>query len=174
MKYSLLTYSAIKEIKTVALHTDFTILFYKKMDKILETAYIHHIVKKDYELTFKGIIFRFIWNGFNRFNGITKGKVKVEEIKGKLFINYKLYFTEIFILCSFFSIIPFLGFFETQLFRILALIIIWSIYIGNNILAANRIESLFEIIENEINEIPEYKKEIEFKKEIKNAPAASK
>lgn len=169
MGYSLFTYKSVKKVKTVASHTDFTILFHKKMDKILDDAYIHHVDKKHYELEFKGIFFRFIWNGFNRFNGITKGNIKVEEIKGKLFINFKLYFHEIFILCSIFSLIPIIGFFDSILLRVLTGVIIWSVYIGNNVLAVNRIKGLFDIIEGEINEIPEYKKEIEFQKEIQKA-----
>jgi len=174
MKYKVLTYSSQLKINTVASLTDFTIVFYKKMDKILDEAYIQHIVKNDYELTFKGVFFRFIWNGFNRFNGITKGIIKISEEKGKLFIDYKLFFNEIFYLCLIFSVVPFLGFFEYFLFRIIAVAMIWAVYIGNNILAANRMKSLFEIIEKEINELPEYKKEIEFQKSLKNAPAVSK
>jgi len=174
MKYSIFSYTSNIQIKTIAPLTDFTILFYKKMEKIFEEAYIHHVIKDDFDLKFSGIFFRFIWNGFNRFNGISSGIIKIEEVKGKLFLNYKIYFKEIFFISLFFSMLPILGFYGNIFFQILGFAIVWAVYIGNNILAANRLKSLFEIIEKEINEMPEYKREIEFRKELKNAPLESR
>jgi len=174
MKFTLLSYSAIKQIDTYATHTDYTILFFKKMDTILANAYIQQIEKNNYTLKFVGTIFRYVWNGFNLFNGISKGEIELIEDKGKLYVKHKLVYTEVFVLCCLFSIIPLMGLFDTILLRLLSAAIIWAIYFGNMFLANSRIFTIFKLIEKEINQLPQYQQEAKYRNSIKNAPAGSK
>jgi len=174
MKFNLLSYSSIQQVDTFATHTDYTILFFKKMDTILANAYIQQVEKHNYTLKFVGTIFRYAWNGFNLFNGISKGEIELVQNRNKLYVKHKLIFTEVFVLCCIFTIIPIMGFYENILFRVLSGFIIWAVYFGNMFLAKSRIVTIFKLIQKEINELPEYITETKFRESLKNAPLGSK
>jgi len=165
---NIISYQNNKLINTYAEHTEYTMLFFEKMTTILQNAHIICVHKKNYTIGFEAPVFRYAWNGFNLFNGITKGEMEIVNARQQLYVKYKLIFTEVFVLCSIFSIIPFMGMFETLLHRAIAFGIIWAVYLGNMFLCNSRLRSVFKMIEKEINEMPEQVKVANFNKQLNN------
>ena len=151
MDYTFLTLSVSSKIKTDISVLDFNDKFFKRVDKELDAAYIKNIVKDEKSRKFKGTLFRFIWNGWNVFNPISRGKIEIVNFKNSIYLRIKIYFLEFFIYALIFSLIPILGIFDNLLFRIIAFAIIWTLFIGSSLLASSRIQNLFHIIVQDIN-----------------------
>jgi len=86
---------------------DFLYLFEKK----LKESYIHNIELTETQINFKAPIARFTWNGWNVFNPISEGSVKITKRSGKPWLHFNFKFTEFFIiaiLMTFTSLIAFL------------------------------------------------------------------
>lgn len=118
----------------------------------LRNSYIHNLTNREKKVTFSAPIFRFVWNGFNLFNPISKGEVSLKNIGKGTYISYKLYFWEFFIISLLFSIIPLMCIFPNNIFRFIVLSIIWMIYIISTIIATNRFENYLRKLVDKINE----------------------
>ena len=151
MNYSFFAVSVSNKIKTKISVPEFKAQFFNKIDTELKSAYIKNIVKDEKSRKFKGSVFRFVWNGWNVFNPISSGEIEVVNFKNSIYIRHKIYFLEFFVYSLIFSIIPIMGIFDNLLFRIVAFVIIWSIFIGSSLLAASRLINLFNIIIHDIN-----------------------
>ena len=104
--YTFLTLSVSSKIKTDISVLDFNDKFFKRVDKELDSAYIKNIVKDEKSRKFKGTLFRFIWNGWNVFNPISRGKIEIVNFKNSIYLRIKIYFLEFFIYALIFSLIP--------------------------------------------------------------------
>ncbi len=108
---------------------------------------IKDISTQDNTVEFRGVIFRFAWNGWNFLNGVSRGKIRIDYESAKtkygsgwLVISYKLWCKEFFFIALVFSIIP-LALFNTIFFLPL-LAIIWLVFVlGNYLLSAHRFKS---------------------------------
>lgn len=117
----------------------------------LRNSYIHKITHTDKYINFDAPIFRFVWNGFNFLNPISKGKIKVKSIGQSVYISYKLFFWEFFMYSLIFSIIPFMAIFPNALYRALALSFIWLVYIFSTLIATHAFENYLRKLTNDIN-----------------------
>ena len=77
MSASILTYSKSVGIETDMNTKDFGSDFLDIFKKELERSYIQNIELHKNELRFKAPIFRFTWNGWNVFNPVSSGKIKI-------------------------------------------------------------------------------------------------
>ena len=151
MNYYFLNLKESNKIKAKIPADEFSERFFKKIDTKLKNADYKNIKKENNLRIFKGAVFRFIWNGWNLFNPISKGEIKLKTFKNHFFIKYKIFFYEFFFLALIFSIIPALGIFDILIFRIIVFAIIWILYLGSTLLAASRLDNYFDSIINEIN-----------------------
>ncbi len=126
-------------------------LLINSLTENLHNAYIHNITKLNKNIKFKAPFFRFVWNGFNLFNPISKGEIYLENIGNGTYVTYKLVFLEFFIYCFLFSSIPFFGFFPNHIFRFVVFGIIWFIYLLSTLIATHRFEIFLKKIVAEIN-----------------------
>lgn len=146
---SLLKYKTDFEIYSKMSAEEFADLLFKRLRPEFEAAYMNDRWRHNNEYRFKGTFMRFIWNGFNRFNGVFGGKLKVEKNQGLITVHSEINFKEIFILCSIFSIIPLFNFWVDPTYCILTATIIWLVYIANFIISFVRINSFYK---NEVKE----------------------
>lgn len=99
------------------------------------------------KIHFWGEIFRFVWNGFNLFNGINKGWFKIElENDNKITVSHKLYFHEVLILCCIFTSLPIIIYLsKLELIAWAAMAIVWiGVYTGNYVLSFARVNSFID------------------------------
>ncbi len=107
--------------------------FLEEAQKYFKQSGVSNIVLTDKEVSYKGAIFRFVWNGWNRLNGIWSVRIKIKEEE----LNYKLSFKEVFFISLAFSIIP-ASIQNTDLI-ILILFCIWGVvFFGNYIISVIR------------------------------------
>ncbi len=152
MQYLFFSSNSSRKVKTEVEPDRLKVLFFSKFDTQLKRAYYKKIYKKNSERIFKGAVFRFIWNGWNLFNPISNGKIEFVTFNKSIYLKHKIFFLEFFVYALIFSIIPLLGMFEELFYRFVALAIIWLIYLISTLLAASRLENLFNNIIEEINE----------------------
>lgn len=98
--------------------------------------------KCDYE--FSGANFRFVWNGFNKFNGIKRGSLHVSKELGEIQVSARYEFQEVFFICLVFCLIPFFAFWGPDDWRLILTILIWLIYIINFIVSYLRLNAYFK------------------------------
>jgi hypothetical protein len=116
---------------------------------LLKSSKIHNLTNNSNSIKFKAPLFRFTWNGFNLFNPVSNGRIKIEEIGNSLYVSYTFYFWEFFVYSLIFSTFPLLSSFMPGWVKILSLLIIWSIYIISSLLAAHRFENFLKNIISE-------------------------
>lgn len=94
---------------------------------------VHLQVEHDKKhLRFKGSLFRFAWNGFHFLNGISKATLWIEQSEKNedhYVIHQRLYFTEFFIICLLFGLLP-LAFWDQLASLIAAFILLLLYFIG--------------------------------------------
>jgi len=151
MQYLFFGIKSSKKVETELSPDEFNDLFMNKLDYELEKADYKKIKKNISERTFTGAVFRFVWNGWNLFNPISKGNIELVTFKKSIYIRHKIYFIEFFIYSLLFTIIPIMGMFGELIFRFIAVAIIWMVYLIVTLLSASRLINLFNIIIDEIN-----------------------
>ena len=147
--FSLLKYRTDFEIYSKMSAEEFADLLFKRLRPEFDEAYMNDRWRHNNEYRFKGTFMRFVWNGFNRFNGVLGGRLLVEKNQGLITVHSEINFKEIFLLCSIFSIIPLMNFWGEPAHRILTAIIIWLVYIANFIISFVRINRFYK---NEVRE----------------------
>ena len=151
MNYFFINLSISHKIQTKVGVDKFKKEFFSRIDKELDKAYFKN-TKKDINFRqFNGTPFRFVWNGWNLFNPIIKGKIEIVNFNDSIYLKHKIFFLEFFVYCVIFSIIPVLGFFDNIYLRILSFAIIWIIYLISTLLSSSRLQNLFNIIIQDIN-----------------------
>lgn len=119
---------------------EFTDIFLRKMKWKFERSELANINQSSNKISFNGPIFRFVWNGYNMFNGITSASVELSEKNKVVNISYQLWFTEWLIIALVFSIIPFTIRNMPEL-RFGVLFFIWGIlYGGTYAISAFRVQ----------------------------------
>lgn len=101
-------------------------------------------------ISFRGAIFRFVYNGFNFFNGITRGEVRISRRFDSTYIYHKIYFTEAFVIALVFSalFIPMWG--SWQYIAMLAFGIWLVFYLGNFIASMIRFDTYIDKLSDTI------------------------
>ncbi|MEA2042056.1 MAG: hypothetical protein U9N85_05840 [Bacteroidota bacterium] len=130
-------------------------IFFELFKEEFHNSYIQHgnIKQTKRSLAFSGTIFRFVWNGWNIFNPIAKGRLEFSTVGNLLKLNTKMYFTEFFVisaLLSFASIPAFaLG---VGSYGILWLVFLWLImYGGSRVISHMRMKSKISRISRKVN-----------------------
>ena len=123
---------------------EFARQFFDRVKPDLEEAYMNNRWRHNVQYEFSGTNYRFIWNGFNRFNGIKRCDLRVDKKMGEIIVYGKYYFTEVFILCMLFSIIPLMDFAGSGAHRIILLVLIWLVYFINFFVSYIRLNLYFK------------------------------
>ena len=140
----LLHYRSKFEIYSRLSPEDFSMHLFDSVKPDLEKAYMNKRWRHKMEYEFSGTFYRFIWNGFNRFNGVKKCSLRVDKKLGQIIVYGKYEFTEIFLLCLIFSIIPLAGYTGEQAWRIITLVLIWLVYLLNFFISYIRLNKYFK------------------------------
>lgn len=144
MRIPILTYTRQFEITTQLSELEVSEYLFKQIDKDLNDAYIKNKHRNNNTYKYKATPFRFAWNGWNRFNGVSGGEITIKQENQTITIKNRLKFTEVFIICLLFMIIPILGIFDDVNHRIIAIIIIWAVYFLNLMISNHRINDYLE------------------------------
>jgi hypothetical protein len=145
--------------------------FFTKVKERLKESYVFHTEQDGRTLTFKGSIFRFVWNGWDVFNNITHGKIRFLTIDGEPYIEHKVNFNEALVIALLFTIIPIFTLkFEPQL-SLLVFIIIWLLYGVNYLIAIYRFNSYISSTLIEVNKLAAYDLEEDFEETKEEALA---
>lgn len=140
----LLHYRNKFEIYSTMSAEEFSRHIYDTVREDLETAYMTRRWRHNTKYEFSGPIFRFIWNGFNRFNGVKSCQLEITKDLGLITLSAKYEYTEVFILCMLFSIIPLVDLWGPWSHRIIVLLLIWTAYLANFIISYLRLNTYFK------------------------------
>ena len=141
MRYFFTHLVETERVKSNLPQKEFNDIIISSISNKLRNSYVHNLTNRDNKISFSAPIFRFVWNGFNLFNPISKGEVSLKNIGKSTYISYKLFFWEFFFIALIFSIIPIMCIFPHLVFRYLVLGIIWMIYTISTLIATNRFEN---------------------------------
>jgi hypothetical protein len=120
---------------------EFAVEFFKIINQKLELSYIFNRKTEGNILTYKGSMFRFVWNGWDVFNPISGGEIEFTEEDGNSFIRHTIYFTESLVIALVFNLIPlFILKFEPK-FSLFIFLGIWVLYAINYFVAVFRYNS---------------------------------
>ena len=144
MKYFFIQIIETEEIKTELNHDELKESLHDLILSKVRESYIHNITHNNDYIKFKAPIFRFVWNGFNVFNPISKADIRVESKNNKLELKYNFFFFEFFILALIFSATPFITMLPDIVYRILIFIGIWVIYFISTMIASHRFENFIK------------------------------
>jgi len=108
------------------------IFFVNIIERISATEFITH-QRTGTSLAFRGPISRYAWNGWNFLNGITKGKLHIEQTNQKIYLKQELYFTEFFVIALIFSILP-IALSYNWVLSMVATILVWFVFYGGSCL----------------------------------------
>jgi len=117
---------------------------YDTLREDLIDAYMNNRWRHNCEYVFSGSSFRFIWNGFNKFNGVKKCSLKINKNLGLVTMYAKYEFTEVFFLCLVFSIIPMMDFWGSGAYRLIVFLLIWAVYFANFGISIARLNTYFK------------------------------
>ena len=117
---------------------------YDAVKEDLEGAYMNRRWRHNCQYEFSGSNFRFIWNGFNKFNGVKGCQLEVAKDLGLVTLSAKYDFSEVFVLCLLFTMIPLVDFWGDGAWRVIVLIIIWTVYLANFIISYLRLNTYFK------------------------------
>jgi fatty acid desaturase len=117
---------------------------YDAVKEDLEGAYMNRRWRHNCQYEFSGSNFRFIWNGFNKFNGVKGCQLEISKELGLITLSAKYDFSEVFVLCLLFCMIPLTNFWGLGSHRLLLLLIIWTVYFANFIISYLRLNTYFK------------------------------
>lgn len=128
--------------------------FLELFEERLKSSTIHDIQKNDSTLMFKAPIARFIWNGWNIFNPISSGAIRISIEKYLPHLTYQFKYLEFFIISLVMSLASITAFYNNLILAgVLALIIIWGAYVISMLISIRRFGKYAEKLCNEVNEI---------------------
>lgn len=140
----LLHYRTKFEIYSTLTAEEFARHLFREIRTDLEESYMRKRWEHRCDYTFSGSNFRFIWNGFNKFNGIKRGSLHVSKELGEITVSARYEFQEIFFLCLIFSMIPAISLWSPAEWRILLLVLIWLVYFINFLVSYLRLNAYFK------------------------------
>lgn len=140
----LLHYRTKFEIFSTMSAEQFSKHLYDAVKEDLEGAYMNRRWRHNCQYEFSGSNFRFIWNGFNKFNGVKGCQLEVAKDLGLVTLSAKYDFSEVFVLCLLFTMIPLVDFWGDGAWRVIVLIIIWTVYLANFIISYLRLNTYFK------------------------------
>ncbi len=112
--------------------------FFEQLKQEMPAAYIHHggILQSKNKLTLKATPFRYIWNGWNIFNPITKAEFEFSQVAEFLKLETKTSFNEFFITSFLLSFASLPGFWlGKENYSIMWIVGVWLIfYVGSRML----------------------------------------
>lgn len=135
----LLQYKSNFEVFSTLSAEKFADVFFAIMKPELENAYMKKRWRHNKVYRYAGTFFRFAWNGFHRFNGVSNGEFSIDKDNGLITVHSSICFKEIFIYCLIFSLAPIMDYNEQASYRILTAILIWLVYVANYFVSAFRI-----------------------------------
>ena len=130
---------------------NFAIAYFEILTKRLKDSYIFQSEIKGNKLIFSGSIFRFVWNGWDLFNTISKGEVEFTSENSNSYIRHRISFTEIFIISLIFHIIPVFTFKFLPWWSLFIFIGIWFFYTAVYLLSIFRFNSYISETLIEVN-----------------------
>lgn len=129
------TFLGIKErifyISPAEMEVEVSTQCYKELTNWAKEAYMKNITCRQSKIDFSGTPFRWVWNGFNVLNNVSQGQFEFSYSKENQYIRYHVKFWELFVVHLLFSSIPFVAMFPNILYRFLAFIAIWLVFIIN-------------------------------------------
>ncbi len=140
----LLHYRTKFEIFSTLSPEEFARHLFREVRPDLEESYMTRRWEHKCDYEFSGPVFRFIWNGFNRFNGIKRGSLHVTKNMGEIQVSAQYEFQEIFFLCLLFCMIPLCAFWGPNEWRIILLVLIWLVYLINFVVSYLRLNTYFK------------------------------
>jgi hypothetical protein len=120
---------------------EFASAFFKLLAEKLKNSYVFHHNINGNLLTFKGSICRFVWNGWNVFNTISKGEIEFTEEEGFPFIRHRIFLTESLIIALLFHLIPIFALRYEPLLSLAIFLGIWILYTINYLVTIFRFNS---------------------------------
>jgi len=160
MGAGIISHSRMDEIRINVDPDDFAKEFFKKVEARLQESYIFKRTAYERRLDFRGSVFRWAWNSWDLFNGITEGEIEFETQGEHTFINHKIYFTEIFFIAFLFTIIPLTA--DVGIgWRIFVFVLIWLAYIAGYLIAVYRFNSFISEMLIETNKDAGYEFDVE-------------
>lgn len=115
--------------------------YFKIIDPMLQKSYIFKREINGNKINFSGSIFRFVWNGWNVFNTISKGEIEFFDENNKPYIAHKIYFTEVLIIAAIFNIIPLFTLKYDPWLSLFVFLAIWIFYTANYLITVFRFNS---------------------------------
>jgi hypothetical protein len=129
--FNFISFSRRKKITVYTNPDEFSDEFLNEVNFKIENSAILEIKRGENEISFKGPLFRYIWNGWNLFNGISRGRINLINSTNSIIFYHKISFTEYLFIALFFTILPVLNTFRIDL-CVSLLILIWIIfYLGS-------------------------------------------
>lgn len=132
MKFSFL---GIKEkifyISPAEMELDISTQCYQELTKWAKEAYMKKTICRQNKIEFSGTPFRWVWNGFNVLNNVSEGFFEFSYNTENQYIRYSVKFWELFVIHLLFTSIPFIAMFPNNLYRFLAFLAIWLVFIIN-------------------------------------------
>jgi len=144
MDNPLISYNETKEVATDISTKEFRDKFFSAFNQRLEEGDIRDINREETSISFTGSVCRYTWNGWNVFNPVTSGQVKIEEHKGSPQISYSFAFSEFFWMAVALTTLPGIAFYSGLIFwGVLEFLLIWGLfYVGSRAIASIRLNTL--------------------------------
>ncbi len=119
--------------------------FREEIEKKLQNSYIQNVESTHESICFKGTPFRFAWNGWNLFNGISSGTIEFKFItENKFFVKQKICFTESLLLALAFTLLVVFLWSYQPIAPIIAAVIWIPLFTGNYFLSFFRFNSFID------------------------------
>lgn len=125
--------------------------YFKHLQKKLTDAYVFNYEIKNKLMTFKGSLFRFVWNGWNVFNPISAGEIEFSEENEKPYIRHKIYFTEALVIALIFHLIPIFTLKFDPWLSLIVFLAIWLVYFASYFIAVFRFNSFISEMLIQVN-----------------------
>lgn len=131
------------EVYTTLSAEEFSDYFFRELKEDMDNAWMKERWFHNKKYTYKGEFFRFAFCGFNRFNGVSSGRIQVDKNLGLITIKSIINFKEVLIYCLLFSLIPIMDYANQMSYRIILFCLIWAVYFGNYIISMVRVNEFF-------------------------------
>ena len=116
----------------------------------LQDSTVHNFRNTHETINFRSPVFRFVWNGFDLFNAVSAGEITFKIIGKSLYLKYKFFFWEFFVIAILFSIPAIFSLMPNTAFRVIYFLSVWIIYFISTVLAAHRFENYIKKLVKQI------------------------
>ena len=120
--------------------------FFEVLVNELENSYIKDIETRKTQISFKAPVARFAWNGWNLFNPVTEGTVRI-TLRGNIpKLTYELRFLEFFVIAAAMSLSSIPAFaLGLAWLGLVVLAVTWlGFYLGSRLITASRFSSFID------------------------------